>query len=90
MGRCSFFTRIILIGVLAFVGGVGCQLYERNVPQASVAPLLPGQSNAIFTTARPSFGAAFNDFLNRRPEPVQRSRPAAPRSFRRRALAPVA
>ena len=32
MGGCSFFTRIILVGILAFAGGVGCQFYERNVP----------------------------------------------------------
>ena len=71
VGGCSFFTRIILIGVLAFAAGVGCQLYGRNAPAVSSAPVLPGQSNAVFTTARPSFGAALNDFLDRRPDPVQ-------------------
>ena len=71
MGGCSFFTRVIAVGVLAFAGGVGCQLYERNVPGASTAPVLPGQSTGVFTTARPSFGAALNDFLDRRPDPVQ-------------------
>jgi hypothetical protein len=29
--------------------------------------LLPGQVSGVFTTARPTFGAAVNDFLNRRP-----------------------
>ena len=71
MGRCSFFTRIILVGILAFAGGVGCQLYERNVPGTSTAAVLPGQSTAVFTTARPSFGAALSDFMSRRPDPVQ-------------------
>jgi hypothetical protein len=28
---------------------------------------LPGQATGVFTTARPSFGAALDDFLNRRP-----------------------
>jgi len=71
VGRCSFFTRIILVGILSFAGGVGCQFYERNVPGTSTAPVLPGQSTAVFTTARPSFGVALNDFMNRRPDPVQ-------------------
>ena len=71
MGRCSFFTRIIFVSVVAFAGGVGCQLYERNVPSASTAPVLPGQSTGVFTTARPSFGAALNNFMDRRPTPVQ-------------------
>ena len=71
MGGCSFFTRIIAVGVLAFAGGVGCELYQRNVPGASTAPVLPGQSTSVFTTARPSFGAALNDFMDRRPDPVQ-------------------
>jgi len=71
VGRCSFFTRFILVSVVAFAGGVGCQLYERNVPSASTAPVLPGQSTGVFTTARPSFGAALNNFMDRRPTPVQ-------------------
>ena len=71
MGSCSLFTRALCIGFLAFAGGVGCQIYERNVPAAPTVTVLPGQSNAVFTTARPSFGAALNDFLDRRPDPVQ-------------------
>ena len=62
---------MIVVGILAFAGGVGCQLYERNVPGASTAPVLPGQSTEVFTTARPSFGAALDDFMSRRPDPVQ-------------------
>ena len=34
-------------------------------------PVLPGQSTGVFTTARPSFGVAFNEFLLRSPEPRQ-------------------
>jgi hypothetical protein len=71
VGRCSFFTRIILVGILAFAGGVGCQLYERNVPGTSTAAVLPGQSTAVFTTARPSLSVALSDFMNRTPDPVQ-------------------
>jgi hypothetical protein len=41
------------------------------VPAAATAPALPGQNGGVFTTARPSFGAALNDFLDRRPDPVQ-------------------
>jgi len=67
----SFVTRIIGVAVLAFAGGIGCQLYERNVPPAPSAPVLPGQSNAVFTTARPTFAAALADFMDRRPDPVQ-------------------
>ena len=52
---CSFFTRIIAVGILAFAEDVGCQLYERNVPAASTAPVLPEQSTDVFTTARPTF-----------------------------------
>jgi hypothetical protein len=41
------------------------------VPAASTAPVLPGQGTGVFTVARPSFGAALNDFFDRRPDPVQ-------------------
>ena len=71
MGNCSFFTRVILVGILAFAGGVGCQLYERNMPGTSTAAVLPGQSTAVFTTARPSLSVALSDFMNRTPDPVQ-------------------
>ena len=71
MGGCSFFTRIVCVAFLAFAGGVGCQLYERNVPGPSTTPVLPGQSTAVFTTARPTFAKAVDDFLYRRPDPVQ-------------------
>ena len=61
----------LLVSVLVFVGAIGCSFVERSVPVAPEAPLLPGQSGGVFTTARPTFGAALNDFLGRRPEPVQ-------------------
>ena len=51
-------------------GSVGCRFLDRSAPPAA-APLLPGQSGGVFTTARPTIGAALNDFFGRRPEPVQ-------------------
>lgn len=62
-----------LVCVLALAGSLGCRLYESSTPAAAPAtsPVLPGQSTAVFTTAHPTIGAAFNDFLGRRPEPEQ-------------------
>jgi hypothetical protein len=56
---------------LALVGALGCSFVERGVPVPLAAPLLPGQSGGVYTTARPTFGAAVNDFFDRRPDPVQ-------------------
>lgn len=61
----------LLVCVLAFVGAIGCSFVGRSVPTPPPAALLPGQIGGVFTTARPSFGAAVNDFFARRPEPVQ-------------------
>ncbi len=68
---CSFFHRALLTCVLALAGGVGCQLAGSDPPPAPAVPVLPGQSTGVFTTAHASFGAALNDFLDRRPEPEQ-------------------
>ena len=54
-----------------FAGSLGCRLFEPPSTSMGTAPLLPGQSAEVFTTARPSFGAAFNEFIDRRPEPQQ-------------------
>src|SRR5688572_28888799 len=46
-------------------------MLDTPQPAASTAPVLPGQSTAIFTTARASFAEALNDFTGRhekRPE----------------------
>jgi hypothetical protein len=52
-----------------FAGSIGCRVYE---PQSRTAPpLLPGQTDAVFTTARPTFAAAVDDFFDRRPTPEQ-------------------
>ncbi len=61
----------LLVCVLALAGAIGCSFVEQNVPAAPAAPLLPGQIGGEFTTARPTFGAAVNEFFDRRPEPVQ-------------------
>ena len=71
MRRCSLFSRSFFVCALALAGGSGCRLFDATPPPATTGPLLPGQSTGIFTTARPTFGAAVNDFLSRRPEPVQ-------------------
>jgi hypothetical protein len=57
--------------VLVFAGSLGCRLFEPPGPTTGTMPLLPGQSTGVFTTARPSFAAAVNEFLDRRPEPQQ-------------------
>ena len=59
----------LLVCALVFVGALGCSFVGQNVPPP--ASLLPGQSSGVFTTARPTVSAALNDFLGRRPEPVQ-------------------
>lgn len=67
----STFVRLCLILVLALATGVGCNIFERNVPRPSTAPLLPGQTSDVFTTARPTLAAAVNDFLGRHPVVVE-------------------
>jgi len=53
-------------------GSAGCRLFEpAPSTSAPAVPALPGQSTGVFTTARPTFGAALDDFLNRRPEAQQ-------------------
>ena len=56
-----------------FGTGVGCRWIQPTaVPDTdAVFPTLPGQSTGVFTTARPTFGAAVNDFFGRRPEARQ-------------------
>ena len=58
--------------VAALAASAGCRVYEPSPSSldAAAAPL-PGQSTGVYTTMRPTMGAAFNDFLNRRPEPTQ-------------------
>ena len=68
--RCSF-GRLLCVSALALAGGAGCRLFDTNPPAVPPGPLLPGQSAEVFTTARPTMGAAINDFLSRPPTPEQ-------------------
>ncbi len=55
---------------LATYGTVaGCRLYQPA--ERAAPPTLPGQTTDVFTTARPTFAAALNDFLGRLPEGEQ-------------------
>jgi len=65
------FARVCLVSVLTLAGGIGCRVFEQNVPRPATGPLLPGQSAEVFTTARPTLAAAVNDFFGRRPEKVE-------------------
>jgi len=64
-------ARVCLVAALTFGGGLGCRLLDRNVPEPASGPLLPGQTAEVFTTARPTIAAAFNDFLGRHPVVVE-------------------
>jgi len=48
------------------VWAAGCSS-RRPATSTSARPPLPGQPAGVFTTARPTFRAALDDFLNRRP-----------------------
>ncbi len=66
--------RIVTVAlcVLAAGGaGIGCQPSPRALPARPDSARLPGQTDDVFTTARPSLAVAVNDFLVRRPVPVQ-------------------
>ena len=56
----------------AFAGSVGCRWLEP-APSASDSAILPlpGQATGVFTTGHATFGAAVDDFLDRRPAPQQ-------------------
>ena len=52
----------------AFAGSLGCRLFAPASPVSNTsAPVLPGQSTGVFTTARPTVAAAISDFFGRRP-----------------------
>jgi len=67
LGRVGRFCAVVLIGVT----GLGCQVFDNAPPPPRPLALLPGQATGVFTTARPTFGAAFADFLATHPDPVQ-------------------
>jgi len=53
------------------LAGTGCRLFETATPPAPPGPPLPGQAAGVFTTARPTFRAAVDDFLGLRPAAQQ-------------------
>ena len=58
----------LVISALILAGTLGCRVFDpASKPGAASAPVLPGQSNAVFTTARASFREAFDDFAGRHP-----------------------
>lgn len=65
------FVQACLVAALTLAAGVGCRVFEGNVPQPLPAPLLPGQSGGVFTTAHPTFASAVNDFFGRHPVEVE-------------------
>ena len=62
--------RLVCISVLA-LAGAGCRLFDTATPATPPGLLLPGQTAEVFTTARPTMGAAISDFLSRPPLPEQ-------------------
>ncbi len=55
---------VLLVAVLAGAGAIGCRVLGE-APHAHTDPA------SIYTSARPSFGAAVRDFFDIRPEPKQ-------------------
>lgn len=66
-GRGGRFCAIVLIGLT----GLGCQVFDNAPPPSQPLTALPGQGTGVFTTARPTFGVAFAEFLATHPDPVQ-------------------
>ena len=59
----------LVISALILVGSLGCRVFDpASQPGASSAPVVPGQSDAVFTTARASFREALDDFAGRHPK----------------------
>jgi hypothetical protein len=61
----------IVLSALVFAGSLGCQMLDTSPASTTSAPLLPGQSGAVFTTARPTVGVAAAEFFDWRAEPEQ-------------------
>ena len=60
----------LVLSALVFAGSLGCQLLD-STPPSPTAPLLPGQSGGVFTTARPTVAVAAAEFFDWRSEPEQ-------------------
>lgn len=58
--------------MVCLAASVGCRVLDPRPSTDGAAPTpLPGQSTGVFTTERPTFAVAVDDFLNRRPEATQ-------------------
>jgi hypothetical protein len=56
----------LVISALILAGSLGCRMLDTTPQQAPPnVPALPGQSTAVFTTARASVGQALNEFIGR-------------------------
>ena len=54
----------LVISALILTGSLGCRMLDTTPrPATSNAPALPGQSTAVFTTARASVGQVLSDFI---------------------------
>lgn len=72
MGAHIRFLAVVAVCTAAAGIGIGCRWFDpARPPSESAPPMLPGQPTGVFTTARPTFGAALDDFLNRRPAAQQ-------------------
>jgi hypothetical protein len=61
----------IVVSALVLAGSIGCRMLDSTPQSSAGAPLLPGQVDAVFTTARPTVGVAVAEFFSWRPEPEQ-------------------
>ena len=61
----------LVLSALILAGCLGCRMLDTTPPAASRAPVLPGQSTEVFTTAHASLGQAVSEFFDRRPTPEQ-------------------
>ena len=61
----------LFVGALVLAGSIGCRLFEPQPPLPTTAPLLPGQSTAVFTPARPTLAGAVYDFFAVTRDPEQ-------------------
>jgi hypothetical protein len=57
----------VAVCLAALAGSIACKYVQSTSSPAPLPPPLPGQSQEVFTTARPTLAAALNDFLGRRP-----------------------
>ena len=55
----------LVVSALILAGSLGCRMLDTTQPARSNAPALPGQSTAVFTTARSGFAEALREFVGR-------------------------